>query len=227
MLYEISSNLLITPYFSKNMEEEKKKIPSYRIELGIDKKTGKTNKILVTSEKYSDNWHRERFDRKKDAILPPDIIADMQIIGKNLCKVNEKGQYIGKYSNLFLVNLPANPKSSKQSKQEYSSFVREIVKKKKWDKTIAKFYDKRVLIYICVYLRKSRCDKGNDVDNFAKTILDSIKEYLGDDSQVDTLIVEKKALIGYHEEDLDFLEQVIIAITDPEAKVDIFKKMEK
>ena len=204
------------------MDETNKEIPSFCIEVCVDN-SGKHQKVTISPEKEKNNWHRERLDRKKDGLLAPEIIKDMEKIAINLCKQNEKGQYVGKYSNFYMINLPANPKSSKSSKQEYSSYIKEFIVKKGDDKKIAEFRGKRVLVYICVYLRKSRYEKGNDVDNFAKNVLDSLKEYLGDDSQVDNLIIEKKLLPNYPEEDLDFLEQVIVAITDPEAKVDILK----
>lgn len=209
------------------MENEvKKEVPSYSIEVHEDKLTGKITKVLIFQENPSDTWYRGKWNRKKDGLLPPEIIADMQKFAIGLSNVNDKGQYIGKYE-LIMTNLPANPKSSKSSKSEYTAFIKEHLKKKGTDKEIAiKFNNKKVLVYIAVYLRKSRCDKGNDVDNFAKNILDSIKEYLGDDSQVDALIVEKKPLVGYPEEDLDFIEQAVVAITNPEAKSDIFKNMQ-
>jgi len=206
------------------MNEEKKKIPSFQIDVHMDKETGKPKKATISPEQKGTTWYRMQMDRKKDGLLTPEMIADIQKIGINLSKINEKRQYIGKYPNLFVANFPANPKSSKKSKKEYSSHLKEHIVKKGWGKEFAKFHNKRVLIYIIIYLRESRYKNGNDVDNFAKSILDSLKEYIGDDSQVDILIIEKKLLSGYDEKDLDFLEQAIVAVTNPEAKADILKK---
>ncbi len=209
------------------MSETKKEIPSFRIEVHTDRKSGKPQKAIISPEKEGAKWYREKWNRKKDGVLVPEILEDMNKIGISLCKTNEKGELVGKYPDAFITNLPANPKASRRSRKEYLSYLKEYIKKEGHDKDIKKFYGKKVLIYIAVYLRRSRYEEGNDIDNFEKPILDALKEYIGDDSQVDTLIGEKKLLPNYYEEDLDFIEQVIIAITNPEAKVDILKNMQK
>lgn len=207
------------------MVDEKKKIPSYTIDIiqeGIDEHGRVKGKLIISEEKDSIPWHREKFDRKKDGLLVPEIMEDMNRISLNLCKINEKGERIGKYP-AWMTNLSPNPKTSKGAKQEYSSYLKEGINKGNKDNELAKFIGREKLVYIIVYLRDKRYLSGNDVDNFAKLILDSLKPFIGDDDKITTLMVEKKLLSNYPKEDLDFIEQAVVVVTVPDAKKDLFK----
>lgn len=50
-----------------------------------------------------------------------------------------------------------------------------------------------------------------------------MKIYTGDDKHVVSVYVDKKQLIGYEDADYDFIEQVLLVITDPNAKADLLK----
>jgi len=176
-------------------------------------------KFIPEDETYP--WWREQLNRKKDGLICPQILKDMLKIGMNLSRENERGERVGKY-NLFLTNLSPNPKSSQgKSKREYKEAL--ISKLKKRSAELEKFKDKKILLYVAIYLRKERFE-SNDVDNFLKAIIDAIKEYTGDDSSVVSVLAVKKLLENYPEEDLDFLEQIFIAITDPQAGSDILRE---
>lgn len=143
---------------------------------------------------------------------------DIDRIVKNLTKDGPDGKRLGKY-DVVLKTLPAKPKSSQgASKTEYQKTLIEQLKKSGEDFT--KFRNKEILVYICVYLREEKY-KTHDVDNFIKAIIDALKPFIGDDSGVVTVIAEKKPIRNYQEEDLDFLEQVFVVVTTPEAKADI------
>lgn len=171
-------------------------------------------------EDNTPSWWRSVLNRKTEGILCPQIIGDMNKIAINLSKLDEQGNRIGKYE-VFSINLNPNPKSSQgaQKTKYRKRLVRELERKKK---DLEKFRDKKILLYIAIYLREKRF-KTWDVDNFVKAIMDALKEYVGDDSKVVTLIAEKKKLGPYPAADMDFLEQIFIVVTDPRAKADIFK----
>jgi len=40
------------------------------------------------------------------------------------------------------------------------------------------------------------------------------------------VLIEMKPLVGYPTEDLDFIEQIVVLVTSPEAKKDLFKKVQ-
>ncbi|MCK5038326.1 MAG: hypothetical protein KAS16_04450 [Thermoplasmata archaeon] len=160
-------------------------------------------------------------DRKKDGILPPEIVNDMWKIANNLTYEDSNGRRIGKYL-LCVINLPANPKSSqkRKMKKQYQEIL--IDQMKIHEDQLIKFQGKKMLIYMRIYLRESKFD-NYDIDNFQKAIFDALKVYVGDDSNIESFIAEKVKLTGYSESDLDFIEQSIIAVTTPDAKTDILK----
>ena len=174
--------------------------------------------ITFIPEKDTSPWWRKKFDRQKDGLLIPEVVQDMQKILRNLTKPDEKGILRGKY-NCIITNLIPNPKSSQGNlKTKYQKYLIKELKSK--EKNLKKFYNKQVLVYLIIYLRKERFET-HDVDNFTKAILDALKVYIGDDRNVISLIVDKKPLEGYAPIDLDFVEQVVLVVTDPEAKKDI------
>lgn len=141
-------------------------------------------------------------------------------IAQNLTVPGADGRLIGKY-NVFITNLPPNPSSSQgDRKAQYKQYLLDALDKKKTD--LEKFKGKKVLVYLAVYLRRKRFET-NDVDNFIKVILDALKVYIGDDKDVVSILTDKKILEGYPAQDLDFIEQVLLVITDPAAKSDLFK----
>jgi len=198
-----------------------KKIPSFDIEIREITVGGvKKNFVRIIPSKINTPWHRTSFDKNKDGLLIKEIADDMQRITSNLLKKNENGKLIGKY-NFFIVNLTPNPKSSQGKwKSAYKKFLIDKLKKSKED--LEKFKGKKVFVYVCVYLRKQKMQR-NDVDNFLKAILDSLIPYIGDDVNNVSVHIDKKELEGYSKEDLDFIEQIFIVVTDPAAKKDIFR----
>ncbi len=193
--------------------EEKKELRGTTIEIT-------PNSVRFIPEEKTHPWWRDTLDRKKDGLVPVEAAQDLDLIAKNLSKPNETGQLVGKY-NLFVTTLQANPKSSQGSdKIAYKNrLINELEKNRN---NLVKFKDKEVLLYVLIYLRKERYEK-NDVDNFLKGIIDAFKPFIGDDSKITTLIAEKRKLGNYQEADLDFLEQIMIVLTDPQARGDILK----
>ena len=144
----------------------------------------------------------------------------MDRIAFNLTKEGPAGKRMSKY-DAYAINLSANPKSSQgKQKSEYKKII--ISQLEKGRSALEKFKGREILVYIAVYIRKERYDT-NDVDNFVKTIIDALKPYVGDDSKVVVIIAEKKLIGDYPIEDLDFLEQVLLVVTVPEAKIDLLK----
>lgn len=176
--------------------------------------------IKFIPEENTEPWWRLGLDRQEDGFLFPEIANDIERIASNLTVTGEDGLKRGKY-NLFMTNLTPNPKSSQGNmKAKYSAYLIKKLQSRAVD--LKRFYDKKVLIYLAIYLRKERFET-NDVDNFIKVTLDAIKTYTGDDRNVVSVIAEKKILEGYPVQDLDFIEQILLVITDPEAKADIMK----
>ena len=195
------------------MSGEQKKLKGITIEI---RKT--SVKFIPEDKTYP--WWREQLDRNKEGILCPQIMQDMQRIASNLTVDNEEGQRIGKY-NFFITNLSPNPKSSQgRHKVAYREALVSKLQKRKDE--LLKFKDKKVLVYVGIYLRKKRF-KTHDVDNFLKAIIDALKPFVGDDSKIVSILADKKELENYPTEDLDFLEQIFIVVTDPSARADILK----
>lgn len=192
---------------------EKKELPGTTIEI-------QDNKITFIPEKTTYPWWRNALDRKKEGFLFPEILQDMDRIAFNLTKEGPAGKRMSKY-DAYAINLSANPKSSQgKQKSEYKKII--ISQLEKGRSALEKFKGREILVYIAVYIRKERYDT-NDVDNFVKTIIDALKPYVGDDSKVVVIIAEKKLIGDYPIEDLDFLEQVLLVVTVPEAKIDLLK----
>ena len=192
---------------------EKKELPGTTIEI-------QDNKITFIPEKTTYPWWRNALDRKKEGFLFPEILQDMDRITFNLTKEGPAGKRMSKY-DAYAINLSANPKSSQgKQKSEYKKII--ISQLEKGRSALEKFKGREILVYIAVYIRKERYDT-NDVDNFVKTIIDALKPYVGDDSKVVVIIAEKKLIGDYPIEDLDFLEQVLLVVTVPEAKIDLLK----
>ena len=190
-----------------------KKIRSFTIKLD-------RNSATIIPEKETKPWYRKRLDRARDGIVCEEIMQDLQRIANNLTKKNEDGEEVGKY-DLFIKTLSPSPKSSQgKLKTFYKALL--ISKLERHKDELLKFKDKEVLIYIAMYFRKEKY-KTRDVDNHLKAIIDATKTFIGDDSKAVLVFGEKKLLEGYPEEDMDFLEQVLLVITDPAAKADILK----
>ncbi len=194
------------------LDDSKKELKEFKIEVD-----GKSIKI---SPEKSSHWYRKVLNRETDSIMSDEILIDSLKIAYNLSEPDGTGFRKSKY-NVFSFNLQANPKSSfGRSKQKYKAILLSEINRHSVE--LSKFKSKEVLVYMCIYLRPEKYRK-NDVDNFVKIILDSLKEYIGDDRNVLCVIAEKKKLENYPDEDMDFLEQIVIYITDPSAKKDILK----
>ncbi len=163
-------------------------------------------------------WWRKQLDRQKEGILCPQIANHMLKVASNLTKKDEQGQRVGKY-DVYITNLPPNPKSSQGNmKTKYKRNIISCLEKKK--EGLEKFKDKEIFVYVAIYLRPERY-KTHDIDNFLKAIIDSLKEYTGDDSKVVCILADKYQLEDYPKEDLDFLEQAFIVVADPKARREI------
>lgn len=179
------------------------------------------NSIRFVPEDVTYPWWRERLSREKEGVLCPQIIQHMWKISLNLSEDDGTGRRIGKY-NCFMTNLPPKPKSSQgSSKTKYKKHLLSYLKRNEDD--LKKFKDKEIFVYIALFLREKKFNKY-DVDNFAKAIIDSLKDYTGDDNKVTSVYIEKFKLENYPVKDLDFLEQAVILIADPKARQDILKE---
>ena len=196
------------------MESDEKKI-TWTIEI-------RESTIKFVPDSYGINSDFiKSLDRKKDGILPPEIVDDMVKISFNLTREGPNGRRIGNYL-LEIINLPANPKSSQNPKMR-SQYKKVLIEQMERHRNgLIKFKDKKVLVYVAIYLRKEKFQKY-DVDNFLKAIIDALQEYIGNDRDVELIIAEKKSLEGYPVEAYDFLEQIVVAVTTPNARSDILK----
>ncbi len=198
------------------MTDEIKEVGSFRVE------TDGGTITLIPEHTTTPTWRN--LDRKKEGIVPDELLKDYFKIAMNLTKPYDDGKRIGKY-HIFMTTISPNPKSSQGAlKSFYKEAIIENLKKKEefFMQFNKQFNKKEILLYVAVYLRKDRYEK-NDVDNFIKVIVDSLKPFIGDDSRIVSILAEKKLLGNYPKEDYDFLEQVFILIADPDAKKDIFK----
>ena len=156
----------------------------------------KTN-ITIKKEKrnHEDYSYRRYLNREKDAILLPVVSRDMGILAGNNA-IEKDGKIVGK-RNIYLSSIPIKPKpfgnlkgkSSKQ-KEKYKNYFREHFKKKGEELEKLK-KEKHLLVYLCFYLREKKFLKS-DIDNYIKVIIDVLSEFIGDDSKIVSLIVEKK-----------------------------------
>jgi len=202
-----------------------------------DRKTGNiVNEIEIPAgqiikywpEKEPDNSHRERLNREKDGLLHPQIAQDIIRIRDSVSYIGKEGNLLGKY-NMFMFTLSPKPKTlqrkggNEQSKQRniYKDYITEEFKKNR--DALEKFKGLKIFVYLCFYLRKKKFE-GTDLDNYPKLILDCLKPFSGDDSQIITLLLEKKQLyVDYHKADLDFIENTLIIVAEENARKDIFK----
>lgn len=195
------------------MEKEVKKLRGLTVEIN-------KGKVKLTLEDETHPWWREERNREKDSILCPEIAKKIIDIASNLTYENDKGEKLGKY-NFEIINLPPNPKSSQgKMKTRYKNHIIDFLKER--GKGLERFKDKEILLYVGIYLRPERYE-SYDIDNFLKAVIDSLKEFIGDDNKIISLLVDKYKIEDYPKEDLDFLEQVLIVVTDPKAKQDILK----
>ena len=178
--------------------------------------------IKIIKEEKPNTWYRERFDRDKQGIICNEIARDMQWLTKNLTTTNEEGKLVGKY-NIVMFNLQNKPKTLQRRGKNRSEYKKILIKEmKKRENDLLKFKDTFVLVYLCFYLRKEKF-MTTDLDNYSKTVIDALKEFIGDDSKIVSLILEKKELGSYPKEDMDFVEQALLVLTDPKARTDIIR----
>jgi Holliday junction resolvase RusA-like endonuclease len=110
-------------------------------------------------------------------------------------------------------------KRNKNWRNKYKEYLSEDISKN--EKDLKKFKNKKVLLYLCFYLRKRNFEQS-DIDNYVELIMDALKCYIGDDKNVVNLIVDKKMLYEeYDPSDLDFLENTLVLVSEPLAKKDI------
>ena len=205
------------------MEDKEFKVKNIRL-TKINRKTGEETEIInaddgvikMKREKECDFSYRYRFDKNRDSIMHKQIAKDAERFINKLSYTDEGGCLKAKYLVEIMLVSPKPKTQQSKSSPKYKKLIKEQIEKRK--KNLAKFKNKKLLVYICVYLRKERYEQS-DVDNFTKPIIDGMKEYFGDDNIVQTVIVEKKMLDEqYDEKDLDFLECSLVVITEYGAK---------
>jgi len=180
--------------------------------------------LMYKREEIQDLSYRIRLDRKKSGLFHKQVHDDMMKIVEQTSINNGTKFPKGKYLT-WMKSIEPNPKTlqrrggQSEQRKAYKETLEEYFKKS--EKELEKFKDKKLLVYLCFYLRKERFETS-DVDNYVKWFIDTFKEYIGDDKQVETLIAEKKQLYDdYSKEDLDFLETTIVYITEHSAIEDI------
>lgn len=120
---------------------------------------------------------------------------------------------------LYSFMIPMRPMSV-QSKGNHCDALNVFIKTKA--PRLGLFKNLQKLVYICAFLGKKRI--GTDVDNMAGDILDAMKIYFGDDKGVTSLIIEKVMLNeNYPENDLNYLENHLVIISDAMVRNDIIK----
>jgi len=190
-----------------------------------DRKTGNIVKeieipagqvIKFWQEKEPNNWHRKEFDRNKDGLVHTQIIQDIQKIIRKISYIEGNNTLKSKCLAEITTVAPKPKTQQSHSISKYKQLLKDHFQKHQ--QSLSRFKDKKLLVYICIYLRKERYEQS-DVDNFIKPIIDALKEYFGDDNKVEAIIAEKKQLFEeYHQEDLDFLESSLVAILDIKAR---------
>ena len=167
-----------------------KQIKTFTIEI-------RGKKARITPEDKFDPWWRMSQDRKTEGVTPNELLQDMDRIAMNLTTPSGDGTRIGKYP-FDAFNVTPNPKSSQgHAKSSYRDALIGKLKKRERELLPFKNLDK-LLVYIVVYLRKSRYEES-DLDNFLKGIIDALKPFIGDDNKIVTLIAEKKLLEDYQQ----------------------------
>lgn len=100
-----------------------------------------------------------------------------------------------------------------------------LTKIKKNEKNLRKFKGKNLFIYLCFYLRKVKYE-NSDVHNYHDLVIDAFNPYVGDDSKITSVHLEKKKLNEkYPKEDLDFLENTLVVIVEDKHKNDLLKAL--
>ncbi len=196
-----------------------------------DKKTGEIKEIEIDPSKVwskvedkPNNWHRKEFNRFTGNIAHPQIIQDINRIGKNIIALHPNGiNFIS-----FILTPRPMPLQKGDSKQaEYRKLYRERLDEaiKKNEKNLKKFKGKKLFIYLCFYLRKVKYE-NTDVHNYHDLIIDAFRPYIGDDKQIISLHLDKKQLSEkYPKEDLDFLENTLVIIVEIKHKNDLLKSL--
>lgn len=204
-----TSNLLI------DMPEENKtkELRSFTLEV-------RASSVRFIPESKPDYSHRTRLNRDTDAIVFPEIAQRAWNIAKSTSRIDALGRMVGKY-NIFIGTLPPKPKSSQGTERAiYKERLIKVLREKEQD--LLKFKDREIFIYIAVYLRPRKF-KRYDTDNFPKAIVDAVKVFTGDDNKAISVFTDKIQLENYPQPDLDFLEQVLLVVADPAAKLDVIK----
>jgi len=196
-----------------------------------DKKTGEIKEIEIAPTKVwsrvedePDNWHRKEFDRFTGNIAHPQIIRDIEKIGRKIMALQPNGINF----NAFILTtrpMPLQKGDSKQSKYRklYRDRLDEAIKKN--EKNLRKFKGKNLFIYLCFYLRKVKYE-NSDVHNYHDLVIDAFNPYIGDDSKITSVHLEKKKLNEkYPKEDLDFLENTLVVIVEDKHKNDLSKAL--
>jgi Holliday junction resolvase RusA-like endonuclease len=151
--------------------------------------------------------------RKSDALLNFNVMKKSSLIANNILD-----------SDFNMMTLPPVPKSSQNNKikKSYQRQLDEFFKKKGKGQKLEKFRKyKKVLVYLCIFV-----DSTNkiDVDNYPKAVLDSLKEYIGDDEKVTTLIIEKEIIEIKDDFFRDYYQQTLLVVGEEKIKEHILKR---
>jgi len=157
-------------------------------------------------------------DRNKISILHDELVADIERFNKKFpVKSNDEFHF-------FISTIPrtlqrrGGKRACKQNEKiaKYKSYLREQFEPMK--ENLMKFKEiEELLLYIIAYLDKKHY-REYDADNLPKHFCDALKYFVGDDSKIQTLIVEKKQIKSKKSIKSDYLEQFFVCVADKQYK---------
>lgn len=152
-------------------------------------------------------------DRNKISILHDELVADLERFSKIFPDNKDALPF-------FIPTIPRTLQrhggKQKERIERYKAYLEEQFEA--LEENLVKFKDsKEILLYIIAYLDKNHYKKY-DVDNIPKHFCDSLKKFIGDDSKIQTLIIEKKQIKSKKPIKSDYLEQFFVFISKTNCK---------
>ena len=183
-------------------------------------------KEKITAQMISDT----ETDPNEFLIFHKEIMSDMgrirNIIKSSLNEI-EPGVFITRCEQI-LFYIPTIPrtlqksgrKEQKERIDKYKAYLREEFEKNK--KILEIIKDKKILLYLISYLDKNHYKKY-DVDNLPRHFCNVLKEFIGDDSNIQILISEKKE-VDTKDIQSNLCEQFLVFIAHESFKEYLFTK---
>ena len=165
---------------------------------------------------------KKQLKKNKDSVMHKEMKANLvSFINRLPSNFDKDGKEIIK-CKISSFMIPVKPKSMQGEKKKiYRKYLEDFFKTK--SKSLERFKELGIFVYICVFLSKKRY--STNVDNIAKPIIDAMKPYFEGDRKITVLIVEKKMLDEkYPEDDLDYLQNSMIIVVDANYR-DVFLKI--